>query len=506
MYPTPRRPPGAGKLASNLLIRIDPRARESLQGQIYSAYRRAILEGVLRPGARVPSSRDLAADLGVSRTTTQLALEQLIAEGYLRARRGSGTFVAEEVAEDLSAGELDSAAEPRHPPLSRRGLALAATMPAAVRIAGPPRPFRIGVPALELFPVRTWSKLMNRALRSVSLSKLDYGDAQGLLPLREAIAEHLRVARGAQCEAEQVFVVAGAQRGLDLACHLLLDHGDRAWMENPGYPGAWKALTAAGAEIVPVPVDDEGLDVEAGSRSAGRACLVYVSPSHQFPLGVPMSLSRRLALLNWAASAGAWVVEDDYDSEFRYGARPLPCLQGLDRDGRVIYVGSFAKTLFPSLRLGFVIVPPDLAEAILRARRASELHPPTLDQAALADFLAEGHFARHIRRMRSAYGERLLALEEAARRHCAGALRLRPARTGLHAVADLKSADARVVFTEAAERGVEVMPLAAYTLGPDKPPNGLVLGFGAVPPDRLGEGMELLAAAIEAAERSGGRT
>ncbi|MCM2254907.1 MAG: PLP-dependent aminotransferase family protein [Vicinamibacteria bacterium] len=490
-----------------LLIRLDPGERGGLQRQIYAGVRRAILDGVLPPGTRVPSSRELAADLRVSRTTSLLALEQLVAEGYLAARAGSGTFVAHELPDDRprAHGTPPSRAA-RHPPLSKRGKALAAGRPPSDRLAGPPRPFRIGVPAVDLFPVRTWSQLVTRRLRSASPSQLDYGETTGALELRVAIAAHVRAARGTECDPEQVLVVSGAQRAIDLLCQLLLDPGDEAWMEEPGYPGARNALVAAGARIHPVRVDDEGIDVAAGARVAPRARLVYVTPSHQFPLGVPMSLRRRLALLQWASSAGAWVIEDDYDAEFRHGARPVPCLHGLDADGRVLYVGSFSKTLFPALRLGFVIAPRDLHDPLVAVRRASELHPPRLDQAVLADFMREGHYERHLRRMRRVYRERLEALEHAARRHCAGALKLRPALTGLHAVADLVEADAGRVFAAAARHGVEVMPLSAYGFGRSRPPDALVLGFGAVRADAMDAGMERLAAAIDEARRGSRRS
>jgi GntR family transcriptional regulator/MocR family aminotransferase len=493
------RDPSLARNAS-LLIRVDPGAREPLQLQIYGGIRRAILDGVLQPGSRVPSSRALAADLGVSRTTSLLATEQLLAEGYLTAVRGSGTFVARELPDDLPRAEL--AARPqalRHPPLSRRGGALAGARPAAVRVGGPPRPFRLGIPALDLFPVRVWSQLAGRRLAAVTPSQLDYGEAAGLLALREAIADHVRAARGTRCTADQVLVVAGAQRGMHLVCQALLDPGDEAWMEEPGYPGAYNALVAAGARIGPVPVDGFGLDVDAVGRRRGRPRLVYVSPSHQFPLGVPLSLPRRLALLQWAGRRGVWVIEDDYDSEFRHGARPIPCLHGLDVDGRVIYVGSFAKTLFPALRLGFLIVPEDLREPLLAARRAAEMQPPRLEQAVLADFMLGGHYERHLRRMRAAYHERLEALVAAAGRHCAGALQIRPTRTGLHAVADLQECSAERVFERAAERGIEVMPLSAYYRGRTRAPNALVLGFGGVRPDGMDAGMQRLSAAIEAA-------
>jgi GntR family transcriptional regulator/MocR family aminotransferase len=496
------RPAARRQSAASLLIRIDSPPRGTLQQQIYSGVRAAILEGVLTPGARLPSSRALARDLDVSRTTSLLALDQLRAEGYLTARRGSGTFVADELPDDLPrASALHPAARPSHPPLSRRGEELAAVPLAARRLPGAPRPFRIGVPALDLFPVRLWTQLVNRRLRSIKASQLDYGPPAGLAELREAIADHVRTARGTRCGAEQVLVVAGSKPGLDLISRLLLDPGDVAWLEEPCFPGARSALLASGARIVPVPVDAEGLDVAAGERLAGNARLACVTPSHQFPLGVAMSLPRRLALLRWARAASAWIVEDDYDSEFRHGARPVPCLHGLDVDGRVIYVGSFSKTLFPALRLGFLIVPADLQPALLQARRAIDHHPPALDQAVLADFLAAGHFERHLRRMRTASRERLEALGAAAQRFCGGVLRLRPVRTGLHAVADLKGVDADRVSREAAVRGVEVMPLAAYYSGPATPANALVLGFAAVSPEASSRGMERLAAAIDAARR-----
>lgn len=493
--------------ATNLLIRIDARAGETLQQQIYAELRRAILRGVATPGMRLPSSRALAEDLGVSRTTAILALEQLFAEGYVTARRGAGVFVATDLPDDppfLAPGRMRAsrrASHANHLPLSRRGAALTAVPQGARRLGGPPRAFRIGTPGLDLFPVRLWQRLVNRHLRAITPAQLDYGDPAGLPALREAIAGHVGAARGTQCGADQVVIVAGAQQGLDLVCRLLLDAGEQAWMEEPGYPGARSALVGSGARIVPVRVDAEGLDVDAGARQAGDARLVYVTPSHQYPLGVPMSLRRRLALLRWAGAAGAWVIEDDYDSEFRYGARPIPCLHGLDVDGRVIYIGSFSKTLFPALRLGFLIVPAVLRERVVAGRRTADQHPPVLDQAVLADFIIGGHFARHLRRMRTAYRERLDALAVAMERLCGGVLRLRPVQTGLHAVADLDGVEAGRVAHEASARGVEVTPLAAYFAGRARATNGLVLGFAAVRPDVLRRAAEQLAAAIEAARR-----
>jgi GntR family transcriptional regulator / MocR family aminotransferase len=488
--------------SADLLVQIDPRSRAGLQQQIYSSIRRGILDGVLRSGTRLPSSRALADDLEVSRTTTLLAYDQLQAEGYLNPRHGSGTFIASELPDDRVGVVLPHGRpRPAHPPLSRRGEALAATPPPANRIPGPTRAFRLGVPALDLFPVRLWSQLSARRLRNVSVAQLDYGDASGLPQLREAIAHHLEVARGTRCTADQVVVVAGAQRGIELICRLLLDVGDEAWLEEPGYPGARSALIAAGARAVPVRIDDEGLDVEAGVLQAPQARLAYVTPSHQFPVGVQMSLRRRLALLKWASSARAWIVEDDYDSEFRYGTRPIPCLHGLDADGRVIYVGSFSKSLFPALRLGFLVVPVDLVSKLHDVRRASDVHPPAIDQAVLADLIDGGHYERHLRRMRAAYRERLDALTDGLDRHCGGVVKLRPVRTGLHAAADLVGVHAADLARECGERGVEVNPLSAYFMSRQKPPNAIALGFASVRPEAIQSGTEKLAQAIEATQR-----
>ncbi len=491
-------------IASSLLIPLDPAQPDPLQHQIYDGVRRAILDGAIVPGTRLPSSRALAVDLAVSRTTTVLAYDQLIAEGYVETRHGSGTFVARELPDE----RVDAMPRPQprgaRPYISARANAVARVSPAARRLGRGARPFRLGVPALDAFPVRTWSQLALRRLRSLSLSQLDYGEPFGFRPLREAIAAHVQLARGARCSADQVLIVSGAQRGLDLLCRLILDPGDSALLEEPGYPGALSAMIDAGAIVTPAPVDDEGLNIETAARSAPAAKLVYVTPSHQFPLGVSMSVRRRDAVLEWARRAGVWIIEDDYDSEFRYGAGPVPSLHGLDADGRVLYVGTFSKSLFPSLRLAFVLVPHGLIEPLHAASRAAAQQPSMLEQMVLADFIAGGHFERHLRRMRGVYRERVDALTEAAADVGGDTFRLRPPTTGLHAVGDLFGVRDRDVAAAAAARGIETMALSGYCLAREPAVNGLVLGFGCVRPDALREGMARLAEAIEAV--ASGRT
>jgi GntR family transcriptional regulator/MocR family aminotransferase len=489
-----------------MLIQIDSRRRVSLQQQIYESIRQGILGGLLSPGSRLPSSRAVAQDLSVARMTAVLAFEQLIAEGYITSRAGAGTYVNGELpASDTQQPIFTGQTSARPPRVSRRGLALANTPRTIKKIDGPPRAFRLGSPALDRFPLVLWNRLVSRRMRQLTAAQLDYGDAAGLPLLREAIALHVSRVRGTVCSAEQVIVVGGAQQGLEMIARLLLDPGDEAWMEEPGYPLARAALISAGAEVKAAPVDAQGVIIEHIEKHAPRARLIYTTPSHQFPIGVQMSLPRRLALLRWARDRRAWIIEDDYDSEFRYGARAMPCLHGLDPDGRVIYVGSFSKTLFPALRLGYIIVPSDVHADVTNARRASDIHPPRLLQDVVASLMLDGHFERHLRRMNTHYAERLEALNAAALRYCGGALTLRPVTTGLHAVADLQSADAESVSQEAFARGVEAMPLRAYYSARRRSiPNALVLGFGGVAPKVITESVKRLAVAIEAAKPRNG--
>lgn len=490
--------------ATRLPLFIERNGR-SLQEQIYSSIRGCIVDGRVPAGRRLPSTRELAADLKVSRTTALLAVEQLRAEGYVVALRGSGTFVAASPP-DSRAPRMEPPGLPvSRPAFSRRGRVLAGLDAPDRRRAGmAPCAFRLGTPALDLFPQGTWARLTRECLRSIKSPQLDYAPLAGLHALREAIAAVVQ-SRGTRCDADQVIVVAGAQRGLDLSARLLLDPGDGAWMEDPGYPGARGALLAAGARIMAMPVDGEGMVIDRGA--AGDARLAYVTPSCQFPLGVPMSVQRRHALLDWARRSQAWVIEDDYDCDLRHSRVPLPCLHSLDPDGRVIYLGTFSKSLFPALRLGFLIVPRGLQAGFIRARLATDLHPPLLEQRVLAAFIERGHYERHLRRMQSAYAERLEALQRAVER-VGAPLRLRAVHAGMHAIVDVEGVSAERVHEAAFALGVETMPLAAYyeprgprPVGAERLPNALFLGFGAVPPTQLRTGVTRLARAIEAARR-----
>lgn len=478
-------------------LQLDRRSAVPLHRQLYDELRSAVLAGRLSPGARLPSTRSLSADLGISRNTAAGAFDQLLAEGYLEGKVGSGTYVAGSLPEDLlRVRELPRAnARPAVPPaeLSRRGAVLAAT-PVSSPCLGSARAFRPGVPALDEFPCELWARMAARILRHPPAGLLNYADAAGYPPLRHAIAEYLRAARGVRCSAGQVIVTAGSQQALDLAARLLLDPGDVAWVENPGYLGARGALLAAGVRPVPVPVDSEGLSVVEGERRAPGARMAYVSPSHQYPLGITMSLPRRMALLDWARRKQAWIVEDDYDSEFRYAGRPLAALQGLDTAHRVIYTGTFSKVLFPALRLGYVVAPEAVVDAFISARALADRHSPSLEQALVSEFLSEGHFARHIRRMRALYAERQEALVSAARRELAGVLDVAPAEAGMHLVGWLpKKAVDRDVSRKAADAGVSAPAVSLYALGSHTPP-GLLLGYAAVNGRQIRDRIRKLAA------------
>ncbi|MEO8128370.1 MAG: PLP-dependent aminotransferase family protein [Bryobacteraceae bacterium] len=473
--------------------------------QLYDEMRKAILQGTLPAGVRLPSTRALAKQFAISRNTVTTAFDQLLAEGYLEGRAGSGTFVASRLPEEL----LTVRTKRRENPASvRRELRLSksakrmmetpltASVFCSVGESAAPRAFKPHLSAVEEFPVEAWLKISARCWRKPQSDLLGYGSAAGYRPLREQIAEYVKTSRAVHCEPEQVIVVSGSQQGLDLAARILVDPGESVWLEEPGYLGARAAFRSVGANLIPVPVDGEGLMVEVGIERERRARVAYVTPSHQYPIGATMSLCRRLALLEWAHLSNAWILEDDYDSEYRYAGRPLASLQGLDTQGRVIYLGTFSKVLLPSLRLGYLVVPPDLIDAFTRARGHADGHSPLVEQAALAEFIAEGHFARHIRRMRNLYEERQGYLVSALRLELSGILEAAPTEAGMNLIGWLpEGVDDRVMALKAAEAGIDATPLSQHALEPMKR-GGLLLGYAALTKREITLGARKLAKAL----------
>lgn len=475
---------------TTLPLRIERASRVPIHRQVYEGLRRAILDGLLRPGQRVPSTRALAADLEVSRLPVLTAYDQLLHERYLEGRVGSGTFVSAALPDDLlqSVGPLPASTRSSSTPPG----------PQPSRDEGGLGPFRMSLPALDRFPHAVWARLVARHAHALTHAQMAYGDPAGQFPLRVAIAEHLRAARGVRCEAEQVLIVSGSQAALRLATAVLLERGDRVAVEEPGYPGARAALGAGGAELVPVGVDEEGMSVSSLRRRGGRVRAAYVTPSHQYPLGTSMTAARRLALLDWARRAGAWVLEDDYDSEYRYVSRPLGALQGMDGHARVIYIGTFSKVLFPALRVGYLVVPPSLRQRFIDAREAFDLFSPTLYQLALAEFLREGHLARHLRRMRGVYLERRDALLSGLVRHCGDRVTLHNADAGLHVAVLLAAGlDDGEVVRRMAERGLTATALSTCYVGTARR-SGLLLGFAGSTERRLLEATRVLGEVLRA--------
>ena len=475
-----------------------------LHRQIYDGLRSAILDGRLEPGTRLPSTRVAAQELGVARNTVIAVFEQLAAEGFLRSRVGDGTRVADIEPELLSQPARHVPKSPRVrrgsvsgdtvSPLSARGRAIVGVGRGA---RGPAEgAFQPGLPDIAAFPHRTWARILARHARTPECTRLGYGDAAGDPRLRKAIAAYVSATRGVRCSPERVVVVTGAQAALDLCVRLLLDPGDSAWIEEPGYAGARAALLGAGARIEPVPVDTEGLDVAAGEARCPGARLAYITPSCQFPLGATLSLERRLRLLDWAERAGAFVIEDDYDSEYRYRGRPIAAVQGIDAKGRVAYVGTFSKTMFPALRVGYVIAPEGLAAAFAHAVRNTGQTVPQPVQGALAEFIDAGHYGRHVRRMRALYARRRARLFALVREHLSGVLELVPCEAGMQVAGWLDNdLDDRAVAAAGARAGLALAPLSGYWMGPSARA-GLHLGYAGVSENALGQAVPTLARVI----------
>ena len=475
-------------------VTLDRRSATPLYRQIYEGFRDAILERRLRPGQRIPSTRALASELGVSRLPLLNAFEQLVAEGYFLGRTGSGTFVASVPGPSRPPS---ATATPRgRRPVSRETDFL-------LTAAGDPwlggwGAFRVSEPAVDAFPHEVWSRLLGRQGRAARRQPrlMHYADAMGHRPFREAVAEYLRTSRAVRCEADQVMAVSGSQQALSLAARVLIDAGSPVWVEEPGYRGARDVLRLRNARLIPVPVDEEGLNVSAGIERCPDASAAYVTPSHQYPMGMVLSASRRVQLLDWARRSGAWIIEDDYDSEYRYESLPIASLQGLDRDARVLYVGTFSKVLFPALRLGYLVLPPDLVPRFAAVRDATDIFPPTFAQAVAADFLRGGHFARHLRKTRALYRERRRALVDAIRTQLGEQLEVRGDEAGMHLVATLsKLSDDREVAVRAARQGLWAMPLSSCYVGrPSR--RGFVLGFGGTDVREISSGVRKLRALL----------
>ena len=472
----------------------------SLHASLYAALRGAMVDGRLRAGTRLPSTRDLASQLSVSRGTVVGVFEQLLSEGYLVARVGAGTEVSPSLPDHaFPARSPERPMTPATLTLSRWASRLGRSP--FPRSPQPVRAFRAHVPALEAFPQELWGTLVARRARRGEMALLRDSDPRGYPPLRQALAEHLRVSRGVRADADHVVIVSGLQQALELTARIVLDPGASAWVEDPGYVGAAAVLRAQGARVTPVPVDDQGMRVDLGISRHGDARFVYLTPAHQAPTGVALAPARRLALLAWAAKVGAVVFEDDYDSEFRYEGRPLPALQGDDARSVVVHAGSFSKTLFPGLRLGYVVLPAALLDAFVDAKAIADRYAPLFMQAVLADFVAEGHFGRHLRRMRTLYTGRREALRDGLERKLGGAMTIVGAPAGLDLALRFREPVDDVALTAAlAEAGVSAEALSALHARTPRT-SGLLLGFSAVSERRIGAGVVTLTRTFEGMRR-----
>ena len=492
----PKRPRG------NLLpLQVGPEAAGlGLSAQIYRTCLALIVAGRLAPGARLPSARQLAIDWKMSRNTVDEAIGRLQAEGFLVRRVGDGTFVAADLPGRVRRVEPVRTRRPNA--IGRRALAMVSEWGRNTSSVHAPRSvprveaFVAGLPALDLFPVDLWRRLVARRMRVGGRGLLGYFPTLGHPPLREAIARHLAVARGVVCSPRQIMILNSSMQAIDLVARILLEPADKVWVEDPCYPNLRAGLTMAGARIVPIRVDADGLDVRDGVRLAPEAMLACVSPSCQYPTGATLSLERRLALLDWAERGGAWIIEDDYQCEFAYEGRPIVPICSLDRSERVLYVGTFTNGVFPSLRLAYVVLPPALVPVFEAVRGQQDDHTHGLMQAVLADFADGGHLSAHLRKMRSVYQARREALVAACARELDGVAQLGPTTAGMNAALHLPpDRPDRDAAAAAQSAGVRVLPLSRFAIA-NRSVNGLLLGYAALPERRIASGIARLARAM----------
>ncbi|KKJ75794.1 hypothetical protein WH95_16325 [Kiloniella litopenaei] len=494
---------------------LDRTSSDSLQSQLFSQLREMVLSGRLQSGERLPSTRALAKELACSRNTVLGAFDQLLAEGYLEGQSGSGTYISNELPDDIGLVPAKTSSYSQVPPsigqrgLSRRGEHLA-IMQKEKRAHKNYPAFSPGMTDVESFPFPLWARSLSRTWRYPKDDLLRNPDPCGYIPLRKEIADYLRVARGIKCDWQQVMITSGARQATDFMARILLDSGDTAWFEEPGYPGLKGPLHSAGIEMAFVPVDDEGLSVQTGRSMAKNARMAVVSPSHQYPLGIVMSLRRRLELLDWAEENDAWILEDDYESEFRFSGKPISSLQGLEAErrghlkgaSRVVYLGSFSKVLFHVLRLGYLVVPDHLVDAVRSARMLMDERSSLLAQPALADFMAEGHFSSHIRRMRKVYAQRQKMLVDGIEEYLSDYLEINPNIAGLHITAyftdkaDKRTTD-REVVAAADKMNISASPLSLFYNNKSVARQGLLMGYGACRQGEIESGCKRLASVFK---------
>ena len=453
--------------------------------QLDASLRRLILDGTLAPGQKLPSTRQLAQELSVSRITVKSVYEQLVAEGYALAWTGSGTFVSD----GLDFENSPEIRRRRHKiklpeiEISERARTIMSSK-ASIR-HGKTDPFRPGVPALDLFPVKVWNKYLLDATNSGDRRNLSYGEANGNIALRASIARHLTDARSVKVDPDQIIVTSGAQQAFALIAFVLLNKGDTVWYENPGHIAGRDVLQIMGANVAPVPIDDEGMDLDLAAKRYPIPALIFTTPSHQQPLGTTMSLVRRLSLLNYAQENGSWIIEDDYDSEFRYRGRPLPALSALDSERRVFYVGTFSKSMFAAIRVGYIVVPPGLVGAFVQARNLLGQGSSAVVEQALSRFMDDGRFVEHIRKMRRVYRERRDVLFDCLKNDCGSYLEPQPTDAGMHMLAWLiNGIDDQMAHLALLEAGIESLPLSAYCIEP-LGRSGIVLGFSGANERRI---------------------